>query len=162
MKKVFNKYPNTIVILFITLLILFYVSKRSYNTKILPFQSITINCIMDGKQRFPKNGGVKYAPIVRFPKVFKIKFGFWDGEFLEGGEALIKNDFLERKTFGYQYYSSSLNIELTYMPDWIKDGWPPGNSMNLTFPNVFGKRELLFVDYFYRGDYDAVYNCKEL
>jgi|TARA_B110000483_G_C17827771_1_gene401545 hypothetical protein len=162
MKKIFNKYPNTTVILFITLLILFYVGKRSYNTKILPFQSITINCIMDGKQRFPKNGGVKYAPIVRFPKVFKIKFGFWDGEFLEGGEVLIKNDFLEQKTFGYQYYSSSLNIEPTYMPDWIKDGEPPGNSMNLTFPNVFGKREILFIDYFYPGDYDAIYDCKEL
>ena len=75
-KKLLSKYPNTIIILFITLLILFFVGKRSYNTKILPFQSITLNCVMDGKQLFPKDGGAELAPIVKFPRVFKIKFGY--------------------------------------------------------------------------------------
>ena len=159
-QKKFEKKFNITVVVTIILLIFSYIAYRSYHTKILPFQSITLNCVMDGSQRFPESGGAKYAPIVRFPKVFKIKFGFWDGEFLEGGEVLIKNDFLEKKTFGYQYYGSMLIIQPTYMPDWIKEGDPPGNSMQLQF---FGKeRHMMWIDYFYPGDYDAIYYCEEI
>jgi len=162
-KKLLSKYPNTIIILFITLLILFFVGKRSYNTKILPFQSITLNCVMYGKQLFPEGGGVKYAPIVKFPKVFKIKFGFSDGEFLEGGEVLIKNHFLEKKVFGYQYASESLIIQPTYIPPWIPEGDAPGNTMWFIFPiGIDNKRSNLWIDYFYPDDYDANYKCEEI
>jgi hypothetical protein len=118
---------------------------------------------MDGKQLFPEDGGVKYAPIVKFPKVFKIKFGFFDGEFLEGGEVLIKNHFLEKKVFGYQYASESLIIQPTYIPPWIPEGDPPGNSMWFIFPIEIGnKRSDLWIDYFYPDDYDAHYRCEEI
>ena len=53
------------------LLTSYFVLKRSYHTKILPFQSITLNCIMNGTQNFPSQGA-KYAPIVKLPKVFKV------------------------------------------------------------------------------------------
>ena len=163
MRKLLNKYPNTIIILSIVLLILFIVGKRSYNTKILPFQSITLNCVIDGKQLYPEDGGAKFAPIVKFPKVFKIKFGLFDGEFLEGGEVLIKNHFLEKKVFGYQYASESLLIEPTYIPPWLPEGEAPGRSMLFIFPiDPDNKRTQLWIAYFYPDDYDAFYRCTEI
>ena len=82
-----NKKNIIIFLLIIIFLITSYIGYRSYHTKILPFQSITLECTMKGRQLFPSSGGAKYAPIVRLPKVFKIRFGFWDGEFLEGGDV---------------------------------------------------------------------------
>ena len=167
--EILKKYPGSIFILLIALLILFVVGKRSYNTKILPFQSITLNCKINGEQLFPKDGkGAKYAPIVKFPKVFKIKFGFYDGEFLEGGEVLIENHFLKKKKFGYQYAGNSLIIQPTYMPPWIPSYDPPGNSMYFIFPLNFKKREDLWIDYFWMmglgsvDDYDAHYECDKI
>ena len=97
--KIFENRFNLIIILVLILIISFPVINRSYHTKILPFQSFTLICEINGKQKFPSNGGVKYAPIVKFPKIFKIKFGFWEGEFIQGGEVLIKKDFLKKKNF---------------------------------------------------------------
>ena len=162
-QKKFEKKFNIIVVVTIILLIFSYIAYRSYHTKILPFQSITLNCIMDGKQLFPKDGGAELAPIVKFPRVFKIKFGFWDGEFLEGGEVLIKNHFLEKKIFGYQHVSDSLKIEPTYIPPWLPEGDAPGRSMWFIFPLMFDGRSDLWIDYFMPDDdYDAHYNCKEI
>ena len=162
-QKRFEKKFNIISVLILILSILYYVGNRSYHTRILPFQSFTLICEMSGKQRFPSSGGAKYAPIVKFPKIFKIRFGFWDGEFLEGGEILIKKDFLEKKTFGYQYSGHMLIIEPIYMPDWIKEGDPPGNSMQLKFVGGKGKElGTMFIDYFYPEDYDAIYKCDDL
>jgi len=158
-QKKFEKKLNIIVVVTIILLIFSYIAYRSYHTKILPFQSITLNCVMDGKQLFPEDGGAELAPIVKFPRVFKIKFGFFDGEFLEGGDVLIKNHFLEKKTFGYQHHGSTLIIEPTYMPNWIKEGDPPGNSMQLQFWRK--ERDIMLIDYFYPGDFDAIYNCEK-
>ena len=158
--KIFENRFNLIFILVLILIISFLVGNRSYHTKILPFQSFTLICEMNGKQKFPPNGGVKYAPIVKFPKIFKIKFGFWDGEFIQGGDVLIKKDFFKKKTFGYQYSGHMLIIEPTYKPDWIKDGDPPGNSMQLQFVGGKGKElSTMLIDYFYPGDYDAIYKC---
>ena len=53
-----------------------------------------------------------------------------------------------------------LIIEPTYKPDWIKDGDPPGNSMQLQFVGGKGKElSTMLIDYFYPGDYDAIYKC---
>ena len=159
-----KKIPANLVIpVVIIILVLSYVGYRSYHTKILPFQSITLNCVMNGKQLFPEDGGLELAPIVKFPRVFKIKFGFFDGEFLEGGDVLIKNDFLEKKIFGYQHWGDSLKIEPTYTPPWIPEGDPPGNSMWFIFPLMFDGRPDLWISYFKPdGEYDAHYNCKEV
>ncbi|MDC0250437.1 hypothetical protein OAK18_03415 [Candidatus Pelagibacter sp.] len=162
-----NKKYTIIFLLIIIFLITSYIGYRSYHTKILPFQKIILECEMEGKQLFPSSGGAKYAPIVRFPKVFKIKFGFWDGEFLEGGDVLIKKHFLKNKIFGYQHSGKSLIIKPTYMPPWLLEGEPTGNSMWFEFPLVFNERPQLWLDYFWMGglgeinDYDAFYKCKE-
>lgn len=160
-----NKINIAIIFIFV-FLVLSYVTYRSYHTKILPFQSITLECSIKGRQLFPSGGGAKYAPIVKFPKVFKIKFGFWDGEFLEGGDVLIKKHFLKKKIFGYQHRGKSLIIQPTYMPPWILEGDPPGNSMLFVFPLVSNERPELRIDYFLVtgsiNDYDAFYNCKKL
>jgi len=161
-QKKFNKKFYIIVVLTLIFLIASYIGYRSYHTKILPFQSITLECTMKGIQLFPSSGGAKYAPIVRLPKVFKIRFGFRDGEFLEGGDVLIKNDFLEKKIFGYQYVRTTIEIRPSYQPDWLKEGYPPGNTMFFIFPLSFGERNTLWIDYFYPDDYDAQYNCEEI
>jgi hypothetical protein len=150
------------------LLLSYLVLKRSYHTKILPFQSITLNCVMNGTQNFPSRGG-KYAPIVRLPKIFKIKFGYMDGEFIDGGNTLIENNFLKKKEFGYQYTKyDSILIKPTYTPSWIGPNDPPGDHMVFIFPlNHFNnKREDIWVDYYWMAgmgeikDYDAHYECE--
>ena len=162
-QKKFNKKFYIIVVLTLIFLIASYIGYRSYHTKILPFQSITLNCVMDGKQLFPEDGGAELAPIVKFPRVFKIKFGFWDGEFLEGGEVLIKNHFLEKKIFGYQHVSDSLKIEPIYIPPWLPEGDAPGRSMWFIFPLMLDGRSDLWIDYFMPDDdYDAHYECNEV
>ena len=161
-----NKKYTFIFALILIFLIASYIGYRSYHTKILPFQKIILECKMKGKQLFPPGGGAKYAPIVRLPKVFKIKFGFWDGEFLEGGEVLIKKHFLKKKIYGYQHAGKSLLIQPTYRPPWLLEGEAPGNSMWFEFPLIFNERSELWIDYFLVTgsirDYDAFYKCKEL
>ena len=162
-----------IVVFFFLFLISYLVLKRSYHTKILPFQSVTLNCVMNGAQNFPSSGS-KYAPIVKLPKIFKIKFGYGDGEFIKGENVLIENYFLKKKTFGYQYSknSNSIFIQPTYTPSWIGPNDPPGELMLFIFPlNPFNqKREDIWVDYVWRGggsmrlieDYDAHYKCENV
>lgn len=162
-QKKFDKKFNIIVVLTLIFLIASYIGYRSYHTKILPFQSITLECSMKGRQLFPASGGAELAPIVRLPKVFKIRFGFWDGEFLEGGDVLIKNDFLEKKIFGYQHWGTTLVIQPAYRPDWIEEGYPPGNTMFFIFPLMLDGRSDLWIDYFMPDDdYDAHYECNEV
>jgi len=162
-QKKFEKKFNIIVVLTLIFLIASYIGYRSYHTKILPFQSITLECTMKGRQLFPSSGGAELAPIVKFPRVFKIKFGFWDGEFLEGGEVLIKNHFLEKKIFGYQHVRDSLKIEPTYIPPSLPEGDAPGRSMWFIFPLMLDGRSDLWIDYFMPDDdYDAHYECNEV
>ena len=159
-------------ILIFVLLTSYFVLKRSYHIRILPFQSITLNCVMSGVQLFPSDGGVKYAPIVKLPKVFKVKFGYSTAEFIEGGDVLIEKHFLNRKKdIGYQYTKyDSILIQPTYMPSWIGPNDPPGDQMVFIFPlNDFNKkREDIWVDYYWRGgmgnikDYDAHYECENV
>ena len=152
--------------LIFVLLTSYFVLKRSYHTKILPFQSITLNCVMNGVQSFPKDGGAKYAPIVILPKVFKIKFNYSDGEFIEGGDILIEKHFLKKKKFGYQYYKNdTILIQPTYMPPWIGEYDAPGDTMYFLFTYDFNKRDTLWISYFAGSgidDYDAHYNCENV
>ena len=157
--------------LIFVLLTSYFVLKRSYHTKILPFQSITLNCIMNGTQNFPSQGA-KYAPIVKLPKVFKVKFGYSTAEFIEGGDVLIEKHFLNRKKdIGYHYTKyDQIEIQPTYMPPWIGPNDPPGDQMVFIFPlNDFSKkREDIWVDYYWMGgmgnikDYDAHYECENV
>ena len=100
MRNIYKNHSKAVVWLGITLIILSYIGYISFHTKILPFQSITLNCVMDGRQKFTHRKSSDYAPVVYFPKVYKIKFGFIDGEFIEGGDFLIQNNFLKKKVFG--------------------------------------------------------------
>ena len=104
-------HSKKVVWFLIILTILSYIGYISFHTKILPFQSITLNCVMDGRQKFTYRKSSDYAPVVYFPKVYKIKFGFIDGEFIEGGDFLIQNNFLKKKVFGYQRAGYSLLIQ---------------------------------------------------
>ena len=147
----------------------YLVLKRSYHTKILPFQSIILNCVINGTQKFPSRGG-KYGPIVKLPKVFKVKFGYRTVEFIEGGDVLIEKNFLDRKKdIGYQYTKSdSILIKPTYSPPWIGLNDPPGDLMLFIFPynHLNNKRESIWVDYYWNSglgeikDYDAHYKCE--
>ena len=158
--------------LIFVLLTSYFVLKRSYHTKILPFQSITLNCVMSGVQLFPSDGGTKYAPIVKLPKVFKIKFGYSKAEFIEGGDILIEKYFLNRnKNVGYHYSKfSTIKIRPTYMPPWIGPNDPPGDQMVFIFPltHFNNKREDIWVDYYSMAgmgeikDFDAHYNCENV
>ena len=144
----------------------YLVLKRSYHTKILPFQSITLNCVMSGVQLFPSDGGAKYAPIVILPKVFKIKFNYSDGEFIEGGDILIEKHFLKQNKFGYQYSKySTILIQPAYMPPWIGEYDAPGDTMYFLFTYDYNKRDTLWISYFAGSgidDYDAHYNCENI
>ena len=153
--------------LIFVLLTSYFVLKRSYHTKILPFQSITLNCVMNGVQSFPKDGGGKYAPIVILPKVFKVKFGYSKAEFIEGGDILIEKYFLNRnKNIGYHYTKNgTIMIEPTYMPPWLGEEEAPGNTMYFWFTYDFHKRDTLWISYFAGlgiDDYDAHYNCENV
>ena len=153
--------------LIFVLLTSYFVLKRSYHTKILPFQSITLNCVMSGVQLFPSDGGTKYAPIVKLPKVFKIKFGYSKAEFIEGGDILIEKYFLNRnKNIGYHYTKNgTIMIEPTYMPPWLGEEEAPGNTMYFWFTYDFHKRDTLWISYFAGlgiDDYDAHYNCENV
>lgn len=158
-----------ISILLVFLFILFFLAKRSYHTKILPFQNIILKCKMNGAQLFPKNGGGIYSPVIVLPKIFKIKFGFLDGEFLDGGGILKKNFFIKKNKFGYQYNNSgTILIKPTYSPPWLKEHDPRGSLMLFLFPLDFDTRQNLWIDYFWMGgsgslkSYDAHYRCEKV
>ena len=168
MKKLYEKYPNFTVLFIIIIIVFIYRGYRSYHTKILPFQNLTLNCTMVGKQLYTYKKGEKFQPVVILPSVFKIKFGFFDGEFIEGGDVLIKNHFLNKKIFGYQYKENWLLIQPSYNPPWLKEGEASGNTMYFYFPLSFkNSRDRLLIEYFSLsldaplGEYDATYKCEK-
>lgn len=166
MRNIYKNHSKAVVWLGITLIILSYIGYISFHTKILPFQSITLNCVMDGRQKFTHRKSSDYAPVVYFPKVYKIKFGFIDGEFIEGGDFLIQNNFLKKKVFGYQRAGYSLLIQPSYMPPWKNDYEAPGQRMYFIFPlSSKNLRNTLIIEYLASphviGEYDAIYKCVE-
>ena len=171
-EKKSSRKNSIISILIFILLVSYVVLKRSYHTKILPFQSITLNCVMDRAQLFhPNQRPTKYSPgIVKLPKVFKIKFGYYDGKFIEGGDVLIENHFLKKKGFGYQYTKfDSILIQPTYKPPWMGPEDQQGDLMLFILPlnHLSKKREDIWIDWNWMSgmgvikDYDAHYNCED-
>ena len=151
--KSINKF-NIVILLIFLLPFLYIFGLRIYNTEQLPFQSASIQCDMNGKQKF-LNSYAKYAPKLTFPKSFKMKFKFFDGEYLEGSDKfpLLNND-----KFGYQAIDGQYIIKPSY------------NEFGDTYWIILTKGFQGFINYAYvdylsidhHGDYDAVYKCEEI
>ena len=77
-----GKY-NKIIPLAIIIVIICYFGYRILNTKILPFQTVTLNCKMEGSQNFPTGElPPKSIPIIEFPYKLSIELNFFTGRFI--------------------------------------------------------------------------------
>ena len=155
MRKLISEKKFNIAVLILFLLPFFYMfGSRAYDTQLLPFQSTSIQCDMDGKQKF-LSSYAKYAPKLTFPRSFKMKFKFIDGEYLRESD---KFPLLDNDKFGYQAVNGQYIIKPSY------NKW--GDSYWIILTKGFeGIINYAYIDYMttdHYGDYDAIYNCREI
>ena len=149
-----SKKLNIIIILIFLFPFLYFFGFRAYNIGKLPFQSVSIQCDMKGKQKFI-NAYTKYVPKLTFPKSFKIKFKFFDGEYLQESKRF---PFLDNNEFGYQAVKGQYIIKPSYNEY--------GDTYWIIFTKSFqGTINFAYIDYMTMGhyeDYDAFYDCRQI
>ena len=154
MKKLILEHKLEFIVLGVFLLpFIFFFSLRIYNTGIFPFQSISVECQMNGRQTY-LSSYTELVPRLTFPRNFKIKFGWHDAEYIEGSS---KFPFLDKDKFGYQVIGSQFLIQPTYNEY--------DEQYRIIFTRDFNNFSFTYIDYItfhHDKDFDAFYDCEEI